>query len=83
MHQYIFNLVCLLNFDADSYAIYTGLNEYPLVFVSGYRQRVEKNFWRTGGFDFGNVVPFRRLRGKIGESEGSSERGADTLKIRT
>ena len=58
MHQYVFNLVCLLDFDADTYAVYTGLNEDPLVFVPRDCQRVEEDFWGTGGFDFGNIMSF-------------------------
>lgn len=64
--QDMLNLVCLLDSDADADAVDAGLDEDALVLIAGDGQRVEKNFGRGLGFDLGDIVTFRRLRGEVG-----------------
>jgi len=42
--QNAFDLVGLLDLDADTDRVHRGLYEYPLIFVSRYRQRVQQHF---------------------------------------
>ena len=61
MNKYVFDLIGLLYFDADSNAVYARFDEDFLVLIAGDSQWVEKDFWRAGGFDFGDIVAFRCL----------------------
>jgi hypothetical protein len=65
MHQYMFYLICLLDLYAHTHAINTWFDEDLLVFVSRYRERVEKDFRRASGFDFGYIVSFGGLRCEV------------------
>lgn len=56
MHQYILNLVGLLDLDAYSRAIDAGLDEDTLILVSGDSEGVQEDFGTAGGFDLGHVV---------------------------
>ncbi len=44
MHQYILNLIGLFDLDTDAYAIDTGLDKDPFVFVAGDGERIEQDF---------------------------------------
>ena len=70
MHQYILYLVRLFYFDANTHTVDRRLDEDFLVLIARDEQRVEEDFWGAGSFDFGDVVSFGRLRGKVGEREG-------------
>lgn len=65
MHQYILNLVCLLDLDTDAYTVDAGLDQDLFILVSGHGQRVEEDFWGAGGFDLGDVMPLRSLGGEV------------------
>lgn len=77
----VLNLIGLLYPDADSDAVDAGFYQDALVFVAGYRQRIEKHFWGALGLDFRNVVTLRRLRSEIGEGEGRCQRCPNALEI--
>lgn len=40
VHQNMLNLICLLDLDADTDRVDTGLDEDPLVLITGYRERI-------------------------------------------
>ena len=70
VHQYVLDLVGLLDFYAKPYAVDTRLNEYALVFISGYSQRIKEELGRCGSFNLGYIVALRHLRGEVREGEG-------------
>jgi hypothetical protein len=59
--QDAFNLVCLLDLDANSDGVDTRLDKDSLVLVTRNRQRSEKNLWRRLGFDLWDIVPLGSL----------------------
>ncbi len=81
MHQYVLNLVCLLDLDAHTYTVDAGLDEDLFIFIAGHGQRIEEDFGGAGCFNLGDIVAFRGLRCEIGEGESGCEGGADTLEI--
>lgn len=77
------DLVGLLDLDADAHTVDTRLDEDALVLVAGHGQGVQEDFRRRLGLDFGDIMPFRGLGGEVGQRERRSERGADTLEVRS
>lgn len=77
----MFDLICLLYPDTDTDTVDTWLNEDLLIFVAGDVQRVQQELGRASGFDFGDIVSFRGLGGKVGDGQRSSEGRAHALKI--
>lgn len=71
--QNMFDLVGLLYPDADADTVDTRLNEDLLIFVAGDVQRVQQELGGAAGFDFGDIVSFRGLGGKVGDGQRSSE----------
>lgn len=57
MHQNVLDLVRLLDPYTNSNTIYAWLDEDLLVLIARYRERIEKDFWRAGGFNFWDVMP--------------------------
>ena len=58
MDQDIFDLICLFDPNADSYTVHAWFYTDLFILVTGDGQRVEEDFWRTGSFDFGDVMTF-------------------------
>ena len=77
MHQDPLNLVCLLNPDADSYAVHARLDEHALLSIAADSERVEEQFGAGSSLDFRDIVAFGGLGGEVGEGEGGCEGGAD------
>lgn len=73
MHQYVLDLICLLDLDADPDAVHTWFYQNLFVLVPGDGQGVEEDFGAAGGFDFRHVVSFGRLRCEVGEGKGSGQ----------
>lgn len=67
------DLVCLLYSNADSDAVYTGLDQDFLVFVSGDSEGVKENFGGAGGFNLGDIVSFCCLGCEVGERESGGQ----------
>jgi len=66
----ILDLVCLLDLDGDTDRVDGRLDEHPLMLVAGDGERVQQHLRGFAGFDLGNVVAFRCLRGKVAEGDG-------------
>lgn len=81
MHQDALDLIGLLDLDADAHAVHARFDQHLFVLVPRHRQRVQQHFVRASGFDLRYVVPFRRLRGEVGEGEGGGEGGAHALEV--
>ena len=58
MHQDVLYLVCLLDLDANSYAINARLDQDFLVLIAGDGERIEEDLGGAGSFNLGNIVPF-------------------------
>lgn len=80
--QNVLNLVGLLDLDADADRVDAGLDEDALVLVAGNRQRRQEHLGRRLGLDLGDIVPFSRLRGKVGQREGRRQTAPDALEVR-
>jgi hypothetical protein len=80
--QDVLNLVCLLDLDAYSYTVDTGLDQDALVLVARDGEGVEDDFRRRCGLDLRYIVSFRGLRGEVGERDGGREGGAHALQVR-
>jgi hypothetical protein len=65
--QNVLDLVGLLYSYAYTHAVDTGFNQDLFVFIPGDRQGIEQDFGRAGGFYFGYIVSFRRLRSEVGK----------------
>lgn len=65
--QDVFNLVCLLYPDADADTVDTWFDEDLLIFVARDVQRVQQELGGATGFDFGDIVSFGGLGGKVGD----------------
>lgn len=83
MYQYMLDLVGLLDSDANTHTVHAGLNEDLLILITGNSQRIEEDFWGTGGLDLWNVMPLRRLGSEVGDGESGRERRPDALEIGT
>ena len=55
------NLICLLDLDADAHRVDAGLDEHPLVLVTGNGQGRKYNLGGGLGFDFGDIVSLGSL----------------------
>ena len=82
MDQDVFDLVCLLNPNADADTVHTGLDEHLLVLVSRDCEGVEDEFGGGLGLDLGDVMPFGGLGSEVRDSKCGGKGGPDTLKIR-
>ena len=67
VHQDMLDLVRLLDLDTDPYAINAWFDKDTFVLVACDGQRVQDHLRRGFGFDLGDIVPFRGLRGEIGQ----------------
>ena len=65
VHQNVFNLVGLLNFDANPDTIDARFYQNFLVLVSRNCQRVEEDFWRACCFNLGYIMALGCLRSKV------------------
>jgi hypothetical protein len=65
VHKDVLDLIRLLDLDANPHAIDARLDQDFLMIISGNSKWVQKDLGRTGGFDFGNIVPFCYLRGEV------------------
>ncbi|USP81143.1 hypothetical protein yc1106_08417 [Curvularia clavata] len=79
--QNVLNLVCLLDLDAYSYTVDTGLDVYTFILVSRHGKRVQDDLRRACSLNLGDIVTLRGLRGKVGEREGGRERRAHALEV--
>jgi hypothetical protein len=59
------DLVRLLDLDTDADRVDARLDQDALVLIARYRQRAQHYLGRRLGFDFGNIMPFGGLRGKV------------------
>lgn len=82
MHENRFGLVGLLDPDADAHAVDTGLDQDALLVVAGNDYIVEQDFGRRPGLDFGDIVAFGYLRGKVAEAQRGQEGRADGVSVR-
>ncbi len=73
MHQNVLNLVGLLDLDANSNAVDTGLDEHPLILVPSHRQRIQDHFGGCLGLDLRDIVPLRYLRCEGRERQSGSQ----------
>lgn len=53
----MFNLICLLDLDANAHTVYAGLNQDSLVLIPRNRQGIQQNFRGSLRFDLRDVVP--------------------------
>ena len=74
VYEDMLDLVGLLYSDANPHAVDAGLDEDFLVFVARDGERVQEDFWGTGSFNLGDIVPFRGLRCEIGDGQRRSQR---------
>ena len=81
MDQYVLDLVCLLDLNADSDGVDARLDKDSLVLVSGDGQWGQQHLWRCLGFYFGNIVSFGCLGCEVGQRECSSQATAHALQI--
>jgi hypothetical protein len=58
VNQNVFNLIGLLDSDADTDAVDTGFDKDTLILVARDGQGVQEDFGRGLGFDFGDIVAF-------------------------
>lgn len=79
MNKNILNIIRLLDFDANSHAVYAGLDQHPLVFVSRNRYWVEEDFRRGLRLDLRDIMSFGGLGCEVREAEGGCQGGADAL----
>jgi hypothetical protein len=56
MHEDVLYFIGLLNLDADTDAVYAGLDEDPFIFIPGNGQRIQQDLWRTGSFNLRHIV---------------------------
>jgi hypothetical protein len=82
VYKDMLNLIRLLDLDADTNTVDAGLNQDPLIFVSGDRQRVQEDLWGSLCFNFWNIVSFGGLGCEVRETQGCRQGGSDTLKVR-
>ena len=81
VHEYVLDLVRLLDLDGDSDAVDRGLDQDPLVLVAGHHQGGQHDLGGGRGLDLGDIVALGCLGGEIGEAEGGRERAADALEV--
>lgn len=79
----LFNLVGLLDFDADADAVDAGLDKDTLVLVARNRQGSQEDLGGGAGLYFRDIVSLRRLRGEVGQAEGGRETAAHSLEVRS
>ena len=79
--QDVLNLVRLLDLDGHADGVYAGLDEDPLVLVSGDRQGRQEDLGGRLGLDLGHVVPLGCLRGKVGERQRRRQAATDRLEV--
>lgn len=73
VYQDVLDFIRLLDLYADAGAVDARFNKNALIFVTGYNQRVEKDFRRAGSFNFRDIMSFGGLRCKIGQGESGRE----------
>lgn len=78
----MFDLICLLNPNADADTVHTGFNEDLLVLVSRNRQGIEDELWGGLGLDLRYVMPFGGLGGEVRDCKCGGKGRPDTLKVR-
>lgn len=78
----MFDLISLLDLDADAYAVDTRLDEHALVLIAGNGQGVQEDFGRGLGLDLGDVMSLGGLGGEVGQRQRRGERGAHALEVR-
>ena len=83
MHKNVLDLIRLLDAYAHPHAVHRGFDEHPFLGVAADCERIEKEFGRGRGFDFGDVVAFAGLGGEVGQGEGGGEGGADRGEVWT
>ena len=59
--QDVFDLVCLLDPDADADTVDAGLDKDTLVLIAGDSQGIQKDFGRGLSFDLGDIMAFGSL----------------------
>ena len=79
--QDVFDLVCLLDPDADADAVDTGLDEDTLVLIAGDGQRVQEDFGRGLGFDLWDIMAFGSLGCEVGQRHGGRQRRPHALQV--
>lgn len=67
------DLVCLLDLDGYADTIDAGLDEYPLVLVTGNGQGRQENFRGGLRLNLGDIVSFGGLGCEVGQAEGSCQ----------
>lgn len=79
----MFNLIGLLDLDADADRVDAGLDQDTLVLVARDGQRREQNLGGRLGFDLGDIMSLCRLRRKIGQGQCRGQAAADALQVRS
>lgn len=79
--QDVLDLVGLLDLDGHADGVYAGLDEDPLVLVSGNGQGRKEDLGGGLSFDLGHVVSLGRLGGEIGERQRRRQAAPDCLEV--
>lgn len=82
VHEDGFDLIGLLDLDADADRVDAGLNQHPLVLVTRNDKGRQDDLGRRLGFDLGDVVPLGGLRGEVGQGQGGSQAASHALEVR-
>lgn len=79
--QDVFDLVCLLDSNADTDAVDGGLDQDTLVLVAGNGQGVQEDFGRGLSFDLGDIMAFGCLGSEVGQRHGGRQRRPHALQV--
>lgn len=80
--KYGFDLVGLLDLDADADRVDARLDEHPLVLVTRNHEGREDDLGGGLGLDLGDVVALGGLGGKVGQGQGGSQAASHALEVR-
>ena len=82
MNKNRFNLVGLLDLDADADRVDARLDQDSLVLVTRNHKGGEDDLGGGLGFDLGDVMAFGGLGSKVGQGQGGSQAASHALEVR-